>query len=322
MHKIIGSKKKHLLGKKEIMNYLRLIRYKNLLIIIATMFIVRYALIREFMPFQLSMIGFCLLVMATVCISAAGYIINDYFDVNADMMNKPDSVIIGKYINRRNAMILHWVLNIVGCACGAVVSFGIGRETYSLIFVFIAGILWFYSTTFSKEPILGNVIVAVLVAMVPLIEVLYELLPILVMPIPAIAQLGIHFDEIMLWSFGYSIFAFLLTLLREMVKDIEDVEGDRTYGRNTLPIAFGLKTARHMSIGVGIVILIAFVFAQICKLHDLYSLLFINIGITIPFLYSLVILFKAQNSQDYAKVSFCLKLIMMMGLLYLLGKLI
>ena len=95
------------------MNYLRLIRYKNLLIIIATMFIVRYALINEFMPFQLSFIGFCLLVMATVCISAAGYIINDYFDVNTDMMNKPEAVIIGKHINRRNAMILHWVLNIV-----------------------------------------------------------------------------------------------------------------------------------------------------------------------------------------------------------------
>lgn len=119
------------------MNYLKLIRYKNLLIIIATMFIIRYALIKEFMPFQLSFFGFCLLVLATVCISAAGYIINDYFDVNADMMNKPDSVIIGKCINRRNAMILHWVLNIIGCVSGAVVSYGIGRESYSLMFIFI-----------------------------------------------------------------------------------------------------------------------------------------------------------------------------------------
>lgn len=304
------------------MNYLKLIRYKNLLIIIATMFIIRYALIKEFMPFQLSFLGFCLLVLATVCISAAGYIINDYFDVNADMMNKPDSVIIGKCINRRNAMILHWVLNIIGCVSGAVVSYGIGRESYSLMFIFIVGILWFYSTTFSKEPILGNIIVAILVAMVPLIEVMYELLPILSLPIEAITQLNINFEEIMLWSFGYAIFAFLLTLLREMVKDIEDVEGDRTYGRNTLPIAFGIKTARHTSVGVGIVILIAFAFVQVCKLHDVYSLFFINIGITIPFLYSLVIFIKAKTSEDYAKVSLSLKLVMMMGLLYLLGKLI
>ncbi len=286
------------------------------------MFIIRYALIRELMPFQLSFLGFCLLVFATVCISAAGYIINDYFDVNADMMNKPDSVIIGKCINRRNAMILHWVLSILGCISGVVVSYGISYESYSLMFIFIVGILWFYSTMFSKEPIIGNVIVAVLVAMVPLIEVLYELLPILSLPIEAVSQLNINFEEIMLWSFGYAIFAFLLSLLREMVKDIEDVEGDRTYGRNTLPIAFGIRTARHTSVGVGLVILIAFVFVQVCKLHDVYSLFFINIGITIPFLYSLIILIKAKNTEDYAKVSFCLKLVMMMGLLYLLGKLI
>ena len=85
------------------------------------MLVVRYALIGLFMPLQLSFVGFGLLVLATVCISAAGYIINDYFDVNADMMNKPDKVIIGKSINRRNAMIMHWCLNIVGCICGGLV---------------------------------------------------------------------------------------------------------------------------------------------------------------------------------------------------------
>ena len=191
-----------------------------------------------------------------------------------------------------------------------------------MVFVFIAGILWFYSTTFSKEPFLGNVVIALLVGMVPLIEVLYEMLPLLSLPIDAVAQLGVNFEEIMLWSFGYAIFAFLLTLLREMVKDIEDVEGDRTYGRNTISIAFGIQVARHIAIGVGLVTFIAFIFAQICKLHDVYSLVFINIGITMPFLYSLMLLFKAHNTQDYAKVSLCLKIVMLMGLLYLLGKLI
>ena len=140
-------------------DFLRLIRYKNLLIIIATMLIIRYALIGVFMPFQLSTVGFVLLVVATVCLSAAGYIINDYFDVNADMMNRPDKVIIGKSINRRNAMIFHWIFNIVGCVCGALVSLGIGLPKYSFIFLFIAGVLWFYSTTFSREPIVGNIVV-------------------------------------------------------------------------------------------------------------------------------------------------------------------
>ena len=298
-------------------DFLRLIRYKNLLIIIATMLIIRYALIGVFMPFQLSTVGFVLLVVATVCLSAAGYIINDYFDVNADMMNKPDKVIIGKSINRRNAMIFHWIFNIVGCVCGALVSFGIGLPKYSFIFLFIAGVLWFYSTTFSKEPVLGNVVIALLVASVPIIEILYEMLPLLSLPMDILQQLHIRFEELFVWGLGYTLFAFLLTLQREMVKDIEDLEGDRTYGRNTLPIAFGLKAARICTFGVSVVVIAGIVVSQVCKLSDTFSLIFINVCITLPLLYGLYVFVKADSSEEYAKVSFILKLVMSMGLLYL-----
>lgn len=303
-------------------NFLRLIRYKNLLIIVATMLVVRYALIGLFMPLQLSFVGFSLLMLATVCISAAGYIINDYFDVNADMMNKPDKVIIGKSINRRNAMIMHWCFNIVGCICGGLVSFGIGRPNFTFVFIFIAGILWFYSTTFSKEPVLGNVVVALLVAVVPLIEVLYEMLPLLALPLNALSDMHIRFEEILVWSLGYAIFAFLLTLQREMVKDIEDVEGDRTYGRNTLPIAMGIQTARYCTIGVSVVVLIALAYAQICKLHDVYSLLFLNIGVTTPLLYAFVVLLKAKSVENYTRISLVLKIVMVLGLVYLIPRMV
>ena len=283
------------------------------------MLIIRYALIGVFMPFQLSTIGFVLLVVATVCLSAAGYIINDYFDVNADMMNKPDKVIIGKTINRRNAMIFHWIFNIVGCICGALVSFGIGLPKYSFIFLFIAGVLWFYSTTFSKEPVLGNVVIALLVASVPIIEILYEMLPLLSLPMDILQQLHIRFEELFVWGLGYTLFAFLLTLQREMVKDIEDLEGDRTYGRNTLPIAFGLKAARICTFGVSVVVIAGIVVSQICKLSDGFSLIFINVCITLPLLYGLFVFVKADSSEEYAKVSFVLKLVMLMGLLYLIS---
>ena len=298
-------------------DFLHLIRYRNLCIIIATMIIIRYALIGVFMPFQLSTVGFVLLVVATVCLSAAGYIINDYFDVNADMMNRPDKVIIGKSINRRNAMIFHWIFNIVGCVCGALVSFGIGLPKYSFIFLFIAGVLWFYSTTFSKEPVLGNVVIALLVASVPIIEILFEMLPLLSLPMDILQQLHIRFEELFVWGLGYTLFAFLLTLQREMVKDIEDLEGDRTYGRNTLPIAFGLKAARICTFGVSVVVIAGIVVSQICKLSDTFSLIFINVCITLPLLYGLFVFVKADSSEEYAKVSFILKLVMSMGLLYL-----
>lgn len=282
------------------------------------MFIIRYAMLGAYMPLQLSFGGFCLLVLATVCISAAGYIINDYFDINADMMNKPDKVIIGKSINRRNAIILHWVFSIIGCICGAIVSFGIGKGSYSFIFIFIAGILWFYSTTFSKEPILGNVVIALLVATVPIIVVLYEMLPLLSVPIESLQPLHIRFEEILVWTLGYASFAFLLTLQREMVKDIEDVEGDKTYGRNTLPIAFGFTAARHTTIGVSVVVLAALIFSEVCKLNDIFSLIYINIGIVVPLLYALIRFIKATEVSNYAHVSLIIKLVMLMGLIYLI----
>lgn len=303
------------------MNYLRLVRYKNLLIIIATMLVIRYALIATYMPLQLSLTGFFLLVLATVCIAAAGYIINDYFDVNADMMNRPDSVIIGKTIPRRNAMILHWALNIIGCVAGGLVSFGVGRPNYTFIFLFIAGILWFYSTTFSKEPILGNIVVAFMVASVPFIEVFYETIPLLAMPIDAIRNMNVNLEEILVWSVGYTVFAFLLTFQRELVKDIEDVEGDRTYGRNTLPIAFGYSVARYVTIGVSFVVILCLIYSEICKLHDFYSLLFINIGLIVPLLMALVIFIKAQSVKEYHTVSLILKLVMLMGLVYVIPNL-
>ncbi len=282
------------------------------------MLVVRYALLAEFMPLQLSTVGFILLVIATVCITAAGYVINDYFDVNADMMNKPEKVIVGASVSRRTAMILHWVLNIIGCVCGLLVAVGITQPMYSLVFVFICGILWFYSTTFSKEPVIGNVVVALLVASVPIVSVLFETLPLLSYPISELRPMHIRFEEILLWSLGYAFFAFLLTLEREMVKDLEDVEGDRTYGRNTLPIAYGLRAAKHTTLCVGVVTLCSFIYAQFVKLNDVCSILFLSAFVTLPLIYVLYALLKADSSQDYARISLCLKLVMVMGLVYLI----
>lgn len=300
------------------MKYLNLVRYKNLLIVVLTMLVVRYAIVALYMPLQLSFVGFCLLLAATVCITAAGYVINDYIDIDADKMNRPDKVIIDNGVSRKNAMVLYWVLTLFGCLCGGFVSYGIGRVNFTFIFLFISGILWFYSTTFSKEPILGNVVVAILVACVPLIEVLYETIPLLAMPIDALMQMNVKLNDIYVWSLGYTIFALLLTLQREMVKDIEDVEGDRTYGRNTLPIAWGIRTAQWSTGVVMVLTIILLVVVQIYKLNDVYSLIFINVGVVLPLLYSLIKLCKADEMSDYTQISTVLKLVMMMGLLYLI----
>lgn len=316
---------------KTLFYFLQLIRYKNLAIIVATMFVIRYglllpmlqqdyAILQVQLELQFSFFNFILLVLATVSLSASGYIINDYFDVNADMMNKPDKVVIGAHINRRTAMVLHWFLNIVGVVLGGIASFAIGYPHFVMIFIFVAGLLWFYSTSFSKEPLLGNVIVAVLVALVPLIAAIYELLPLNFMYKHILNSMYVSFEGMLFWSLGYSLFAFLLTLVREMVKDIEDLEGDAAYGRNTLPIAFGIVPAKYITASMFIVTIGALLFVLFAYLHTGYAQLYMAVGILLPLVITLVLFVMAQTAQAYHRVSTFLKIIMILGLLYVVSK--
>ncbi|HON52915.1 MAG TPA: geranylgeranylglycerol-phosphate geranylgeranyltransferase [Bacteroidales bacterium] len=310
---------------------LQLVRYKNLSIIIATMLVVRYGLILPMLQqdyeilnveldLQFSLFHFILLMIATVSLSASGYIINDYFDVNADMMNKPDKVIIGKYIHRRFAMFLHWFLNIVGVICGGIASYAIGFPHFVMIFVFIAGLLWFYSTTFSREPFIGNILIAVLVALVPLITAVYELLPLNFMYKHILNTMYVSFEGMLFWSLGYALFAFLLTLIREMVKDIEDLEGDAAYGRNTIPIAFGIEWARYITISVFVVTIGALLFVLFAYLQQGFAQLYMIIGIIIPLILTLILFIVSNSAQTYHRVSTLLKIIMILGLLYIISK--
>ncbi|MCL2327348.1 MAG: geranylgeranylglycerol-phosphate geranylgeranyltransferase [Bacteroidetes bacterium] len=306
---------------------LNLIRYKNLAIIVLTMCVVRYGIVYPMaaltplgnivsVELQFSLFHFILLVIATVSISAAGYIINDYFDVSADMMNKPEKVIVGKTIVRRRAMMLHWIFNAVGIFCGTIASIAIGHIYFSLIFVFIAGLLWFYSTTFSKEPLIGNVIVAALVAMVPLITAVYELLPLNFMYKYILISRFQSFEPILMWCFGFSVFAFLYSLIREIVKDIEDLEGDAAYGRNTLPISLGVKNTKIIVLGMYAISIVALIVVQILYVAELFSYLYISLALAVPTIISAYLFRKAQTAREYHIVSGSLKLILIAGLLY------
>ncbi|MDR2962480.1 MAG: geranylgeranylglycerol-phosphate geranylgeranyltransferase [Bacteroidales bacterium] len=307
--------------------FLNLIRYKNLAIIVLTMLVVRYGIVLPMaahtlpashliVELQFPLLAFILLVAATVCISAAGYIINDYFDISADMLNRPEKVIVGKTISRRKAILLHWIFNIVGVACGTIASIAIGHLYFSLIFVFIAGLLWFYSTTFSKEPFLGNVVIALLVALVPLIAAVYELLPLNFMYQRILIGRFQSFEPILLWCFGFSVFAFLYTLIREIVKDIEDLEGDAAYGRNTIPIAFGIKITKIIVLGMFIIAVFALIVVQFLYVAEAFSYLYISLVLTLPTIISAWLFHKAQSAREYHIVSTSLKLILIAGLLF------
>ncbi len=249
------------------MYFLRLLRPTNLAIIAFTMYGTGW-----FLEYYTDCIGelwsidFFLLVLSTVIIAGAGNIINDYFDIKADRVNKPDRMIIGKHVKRRVAIISHWFLNIVAFSIAVYLSWKF--ETFWYLFVHFMAInfLWFYSTNLKRGLLLGNIIVSVLTALVPILVGFYFFHLIST----ELIQSGVHYQSIneligsLAWIMsGLGLFAFILNLAREITKDIQDVEGDKLLKAKTLPIVSGINAAKYFVVfilGVGSILLFGVLF--------------------------------------------------------------
>jgi len=309
-------------------HFFRLIRVGNLAIVALTMYLMRHLIIEpslrnSFQPFfdvqlelQFGHFHFFLLVLSTVLITAAGYVINDYFDRKTDLKNKPEKVVVSTHIPRRTAMTIHWTFNAVAVLIGVYLSIYIGVFNLSFIFLFSTGLLWYYSTSFSKEVLVGNVIVALLTAMVPMLVVFFEL-PMLYSTYGfKVKHFSINFNQIVYFVFGFSLFAFITTLVREIIKDIEDAEGDRATGRNTLPIVAGTFVAKLISI---LLILATVAGVSVCTV--LYvprtsAYLYTGILIIAPSIFLAYRLAIADTAKKYHFASQLQKIIMLAGLLF------
>ncbi len=272
---------------------------------------------------QLNDFSFLLLALATVFITAGGYVINDYFDTKTDLVNRPQTVIVGRSISRRLAIILHIGLNLLGVLFGLIVSIKIGKPVFTLLFILVAGLLWFYSTTYKRQFLIGNLLVAILTGIVPLITLLFELPRLYTVYWEMVAHFDIKLGIITYWVGGYALFAFLLTLVREIIKDIEDFEGDQVYGRNTIPVFLGKNNARTIAASLLLFTLVSLVFLFAKYLNylpsgnfDYYTLTYFIIGLVIPIFILLIRLLSAEKKEDYHKASQINKLIMLSGLLY------
>jgi 4-hydroxybenzoate polyprenyltransferase len=307
---------------------LKLIRVKNLLIIVFTQYLMRYAVIFPMLESkgfesQFSDLNFFLLVLTTVLLAAAGYVINDYFDTGTDLVNRPDTVVVGKSISRRKAMTLHLILNIVAIIVGFYISLEIHLWKLVIIYVLITGLLWYYSSSYKKMFLIGNIIVAILTAMVPLMTVLYEI-PVLNQKYSEVLlRIGENFYDVFFWVAGFSIFAFITTLNREIIKDIEDFEGDNAYGSRSLPVIAGIKTAKYVTSGialltVGLIIFAYFNYVRIPSNPEIITPSYIVIFLILPSFYLMYMILKAKDKKDWKKAGNLLKLIMLFGVSYAL----
>jgi 4-hydroxybenzoate polyprenyltransferase len=318
----------HLPGKK-MKETIRLIRLQNLLIVALTMILMRYAVISpllsmsrvalvdgSFAPMAplLPLSDFIVLVIATLLVTAAGYVINDYFDIRTDLINRGE-VIVGNKIPRRKAMMMHNILNLTGVAAAFWVSYRINNIWMGFLFLIVSGLLYFYSATYKRQFLIGNIIVAILTAMVPMLVIFFEA-PLLLQyktegpgGIPVI-------NLLFAWVGGFSIFAFLTTLAREIIKDIEDFEGDMAFGRNTLPVVLGIVPSRIIA-GSLVALSVALLYlVWFFHLDDYITLVYLTVAIVLPMIIVLVRMVRGNTRADMKAASNLMKFVMLTGIFY------
>ena len=194
-------------------SFIKLVRLPNLIIVAAIQYIMRWCIINPIIAangFELQFGGFnfALLVLATVLLTASGYIINDYFDIDSDLFNKPKKVTVGKTVTKKMAMNLHIALNLIAVAISFYISFKIGIYKIGFVFVIIAGLLWFYSSSYKRQFLVGNLIVALLAGLVPFMVALFEIPSLNHQYAETLIQRGMNFNTVIYWILGFSFFSF------------------------------------------------------------------------------------------------------------------
>jgi 4-hydroxybenzoate polyprenyltransferase len=271
-------------SKRFLISFLRLTRAWNLVILAISQYFTATMLISFSTIFDWRLF---LLVSSTCLIAAAGYVINDYYDIKIDLVNKPERVVIGHGITRRYAILLHTVLSLLGVAIGAFLDWRIGAINMASAFL-----LWWYSNDLKRQPFIGNLVVALLTGMsIIIVDALYRTGNVLIVI--------------------YASFAFFMTLIREIIKDMEDLKGDHSFGCKTLPIVWGFRKTKFL------IYAIMFIFSLTVILLDMFfvklALYYFILFLFTPLLWLLYSLIHADTKKDFRWLSTFCKVIMLLG---------
>lgn len=281
-----NSKKKSF----SVTGFLKLTRFPNLLIIgltqyLAVIFLVAYP---ETWPEKLYDYKLFLLSLSTILIAAAGYIINDYYDIKIDYVNKPDKVVVGKLVKRRIVLFSHAALNVIGICIGFYLSLYVGIINFAAGFM-----LWIYSNRLKRMPLIGNVVISSLTGL-------------------SILVVAIYYRQNYSLLINYAVFAFSINLVREVIKDMEDLRGDMRFGSKTLPIIWGLRKTKYFLYG-----LISFFMWSLFYLshqleNDILNMFFIVL--IVPIIYLIYLLYRADSQRRFHQLSTYCKLLMLAGI--------
>ena len=306
----------------QLLNYLKIIRIPNLIFLAFTQFVMQRVVIEP----VLQVYGFdsyapgvnlAFLILATVFIAAGGYVLNDYFDIKIDAINRPDKQIVGRYISKKAAMRYYQILTVAGAFLGLVLAVLLRSFTLAFVFIMVPGLLWFYSSNYKRQFIIGNLVISFNTA-----------LAVLVVAVAEVTFLSNYYGGLLFetpipqsiygWVSGFAVFAFFLTWIREIIKDMEDEKGDREMECRTMPIKWGASKAKifiYVLIGV-VVISLFLVNAYLIPFEGSLTFRYILFGVVAPLLVLAYLVYHAKRPKEYRQASTLVKFIMLIGVLY------
>jgi 4-hydroxybenzoate polyprenyltransferase len=274
---------------QKIFLFLKLIRFQNLIIIFISQYFAAVFLIKGFGDWNSVITDpyMFFLSMSTLLIAAAGYIINDYYDVKIDMINKPGRIVVGMLMKRRTAIILHTCINLAGIMAGFMVNWKVGVASG-----IVSMMLWLYSVWLKKTAIAGNILISSLSA-------------------ASLLLLTFYYRSNIEIIFIYAVFAFFISLIREIIKDMEDMKGDAAFGCRTLPILFGIRKTKTILFALVIVFTAALIISGLRI--QINVLAYLGLFVLPPLMWLSYTLAKADSSRDFTRLSFLCKYIMLSG---------
>ena len=286
-------------------SFFYLIRYKNLLMVLLTMILTKYALINSFISDpSLTSIDFIILSLSILCITAGGYIINDLFDIEADTINKPLKVYISKSISKKNAWVIYLLSSTLGVILGIYLSVIKNSDFLSFYFIGTTLLLFLYSVLLKKLVFIGNLCISLLVALPIYLLYKFDSNNITISNI-------LQYFFLSIAIFYYMFFAFLTTMIREIIKDIEDINGDYIVKLKTLPILIGKTRARNISIFLSIVLLLfLFLVSSNYFISNKYFLGIIMLMLSTVVVYFIFKSWSATTKKQFQYLSNLMKLIM------------
>jgi len=301
--------------------FFKLIRWPNLLMIILSQLLLQYMLIAHVFALiqidtPLSHLQFFLLMMSTVFMAAYGYAFNDVQDVSVDTINKDHKRIIEKSINKKSGLRIAWTFLFLSFIPAIYLGFSLQMLQLIAIHIFIAFGLWYYSTDLKKQVLSGNILISLFTAFSIAIVWLYHLVALHNDPVAMIDSQSIlpFINKLII---GLSFFAFIISFIREIIKDLEDIKGDKRKSLKTFPIVFGLEKSKALILILSVIMIVSTAYAAYFAftLHLVKLSIYLLVAVGVPLSYLISNLLKSNSKTDFTDLSTLAKIIMLAGIL-------